>query len=419
MITLDKTTVEQAFIDRLKSGSHQRTESPLKEHALRALENLSFPDRRNEEWKYTRVTRILNASFPAQKTESVQVPTAAGPWQLTFLNGRFLSDSSILPDPSVIEVSIGEGSNQSVADFRSDEEYSGGEIFKALNHAYHQESLFIRIRKNVAAGNVLHVVHYTAGSAISQPLIAVLAEESSEARLTIELRSLDDSETLTNAALHVRLMANSRVSVDKLLVHSSSSYAIFSETAQQHADSTFNIGTACLGGSITRNTLKVFSKGRNTQTGMYGMSFGAEGQHIDNATAMHHQQPDCSSYEMYKSVMAGKSTGVFNGKVVVYQDAQKTDAYQSSTNLLLSADATVNSKPELEIYADDVKCSHGSTTGQLDPNQLFYLKARGIGEEAGKRLLLEAFCGEVLDHFACEEIREEVMNRVREKVAQL
>ncbi|MGB4853919.1 MAG: SufD family Fe-S cluster assembly protein, partial [Ignavibacteria bacterium] len=174
--------------------------------------------------------------------------------------------------------------------------------------------------------------------------------------------------------------------------------------------------TISWGGAITRNDLNSVFDGTNTECHFYGLYLLNGRQHVDNHTLADHKMPHCYSNELYKGIIDGNATGVFNGKIMVREDAQKTNAYQSNNNILLSDDATIYSKPQLEIFADDVKCSHGATTGQLNPDEMFYLQSRGIGKENARTLLLYAYASDVIDSIKIDELREMVVQKLEMKL---
>ena len=210
--------------------------------------------------------------------------------------------------------------------------------------------------------------------------------------------------SLTNLAVDANLGQNAHLKINKLQYDSSDNFTISNEAVNQDRDSVFTINTFTLNGGLVRNNLYISVDGENCESNLYGAYILKGNQHVDNHTVVDQRMPNCESNELYKGVMDEKSTAVFNGKVFVRKDAQKVNAFQSNGNVLLSDDATVNSKPELEIYADDVKCSHGSTTGQLDEEAVFYLRTRGLSENSARQLLVTAFIEDTFEHVNNEEI---------------
>jgi Fe-S cluster assembly protein SufD len=192
------------------------------------------------------------------------------------------------------------------------------------------------------------------------------------------------------------------------------SFHIATDQVHQERDSYFKINTITLSGKLVRNNLNILVDGENCETNLNGAFLLQDGQLVDNHTIVDHLKPNCNSNELYKGVLNGKSIGVFNGKVFVRQNAQKINAFQSNANVLLSEDASMNSKPELEIYADDVKCSHGSTTGQMDEEAIFYLRTRGISDQSARALMTQAFIGDVLNQIDSEEVRSYIESKLIE-----
>jgi Fe-S cluster assembly protein SufD len=221
--------------------------------------------------------------------------------------------------------------------------------------------------------------------------------------------------TFTNHITEIFISKNANLTIDKLQYEGETSSQIMTEQVEQSDDSTFTINTATLNGLLVRNNLNIAVNGQNCETNLNGVYLLNGNQHVDNHTIVDHLKPNCNSNELYKGVIDGKATAVFNGKVFVRKDAQKINAFQSNGNVLLTDDATVNSKPELEIYADDVKCSHGSTTGQLDEEAVFYLRARGLSETAARQLMVGAFVGEVFEKFENESVTKSIQTILSER----
>jgi Fe-S cluster assembly protein SufD len=209
--------------------------------------------------------------------------------------------------------------------------------------------------------------------------------------------------------------ANAQLTIDKIQHEEQGNFAVLTEQVDQKKDSTFTINTITLDGTLVRNNLNIEVNGSNCESNLNGAYLLKDNQHVDNHTIVDHKVAHCLSNELYKGVIYDKATAVFNGKVFVRKDAQKINAFQSNGNVLMSDDASVNSKPELEIYADDVKCSHGSTTGQLDDEAIFYLRARGLSEKAAKNLMVSAFIGDVLDKIENPSVLQMVQTIIQKK----
>ncbi len=230
--------------------------------------------------------------------------------------------------------------------------------------------------------------------------------------------SLGDKHSFTNSVTEIYCAPNSSLERYKIQNDGEKAYHIGTTQVMQEKDSRFSDTTISWGGAITRNNLNSVFNGPNTECHFYGLYLLSGKQHVDNHTLADHAMPHCYSNELYKGIIDDKATGVFNGKIMVREDAQKTNAYQSNGNILLSEDATIYSKPQLEIFADDVKCSHGATTGQLNKEEMFYLQSRGIGKEEARILLLNAFAGDVIYTIKIEPLREMLLHKLAAKLKQ-
>jgi Fe-S cluster assembly protein SufD len=369
----------------------------VRSKALADLQENRFPTTRDEYWKYTRVNRISTKSFKTQhgkisRIESMKIADLDSN-VVVFVNGFFapqFSDLNILKNSGVEILSQSKIEPKFVED--------SGHIFDQLNQAFATDGVQIHIAKNVVLEKPLEIIHIQTGNEVMNNLFhSIEVERHAQAQIVMSFYSSDAENCFTNltTAIHVHDGAHLRVS--KIQTEDNSNYHIATENVSQEANSNFTINTITLGGELVRNNLNIKVDGQNCETNLHSAYILKENQHIDNHTVVDHRVPNCVSNELYKGVIDDKATAVFNGKVFVRKDAQKINAFQSNGNVLLSNDATINSKPELEIYADDVKCSHGSTTGQLDEKAVFYLRSRGMGEKQARELLVQAFVGDVLE----------------------
>ena len=379
----------------------------IQKEARQALNAMDFPTTRVEDWKYTRVTRITNKSFKQEKATVDAAPffiEGEKMHRLVFVNGFYdEKQSEILEDEALSFQSIIELDEQYYGDLMEDVEEN---VFSLISKAYASEGKYIRVAKNKKAKYPIQIVHLLSGEQnIANTRFFFQAEEGSKADVFVTFNSVDTESCFTNIALEGEIAGNAKLTVAKVEAESMADFHISNEQFIQQSNSNFEINTITIGGLLVRNGLNVIVDGQNCYTELNGAYLGREKQHLDNHTFVDHLYSNCTSSETYKGVMDGKSTGVFNGKVIVRQDAQKIEAYQSNGNILLSDTSTVNSKPELEIYADDVRCSHGSTTGQLDEQAVFYLKSRGLSARSARQLLIAAFIGEVLDKIENTSLR--------------
>ena len=268
------------------------------------------------------------------------------------------------------------------------------------------DGVFIHIGSKVILDKPLQILHILSETnTISNLRNLIVCEKNSEAKIIQGYFSENATDSFTNVVTEVFVEENAHLTIDKIQYENDSCYQIATEQVQQEKNSTFTINTVTLNGAIVRNNLNIEVVGQNCLTNLNGTYLLKGNQHVDNHTIVDHKAPNCESHELYKGVVNDQSTAVFNGKVFVRKDAQKINAFQSNANVLLSDESTVNSKPELEIYADDVKCSHGSTTGQLDEEAVFYLRARGLSEKSARKLMIGAFVNDVLKKIENEEVK--------------
>lgn len=415
LITTDKDRFLLNF-EGQDFSSEAKTFLKTRESAFQALSRMEFPTSKDEEWKYTRVKPILNQEFAPQTSINVKsvddlvIPNWEG-HLLVFVNGFYAPKLSNIVEEEVDFklATMKEAKSEhaelvdpfygSVAKFKE-------EVFTALNTAYSNNGLFLHLPKNTNLKYPIHVLFINEGEKVAvQPRNLIIAEKNSSADVVFTYHSLDYECSFSNAVTEIIAKDNTKISINKVQLLNNNSFGIDRDAVIQERDSKVEVNTFTFGGKIQRNDLVFHSNGSNTVSDLNGLYMTINDQHVDNHTKVFHNQPGCESNENYKGIIGGKSTGVFNGKVYVDKKAQQTNAFQSNANILMTDDATINSKPELEIYADDVKCSHGSTTGQFDEEAVFFLRARGIGEEKAKEIMVKAFAEEVLDSVSNEALR--------------
>jgi Fe-S cluster assembly protein SufD len=262
----------------------------------------------------------------------------------------------------------------------------------------------------------LQLIFVTSGkNTFANPRIQIVAQKFSSAKFVASFISRESENSFNNVITEFTVGENATLVYDKIQNEAEANFHISTEEVAQEKNSNFKINTVTLDGTLVRNNINISVNGENCETHMNGVIIAKGNAHVDNHTFVNHKVANCFSNENYKYVMEDKSTGVFNGRVIVQQHAQKINAYQKNGNILLSDFAQIFSKPELEIYADDVKCSHGSTTGQLDENAIFYLQARGISKDKAKKLLVSAFVGEVIEQFSSDAMHDKINQVLVEK----
>lgn len=416
MQTIEKDTVAQ--VNWELNGSFVLAED-IRTKAQEILQTTAFPTTKNEAWKYTRVGKIKNGNFAIQQPESlsgIAYPKHENALQYVFVNGHFCPELSATNTPDGIKIqALSSMDPVEVAVFGKQIPLEN-EVFNALNTAYATDGLYVHVTAKFDIEPVIELIHInTLSNTISNLRHILVAEAFSKVNFVQHSLTQQGESNFTNVITEVRVGKNAQLSIDKLQEENESCFQIASEYVTQQTDSQFAINTLTLNGGLVRNNLSIAVEGTNCETHLNGAYVLDGNQLVDNHTVVDHIAPHCQSNELYKGVINGKATAVFNGKVFVRKDAQKINAFQSNGNILLSEDASVNSKPELEIYADDVKCSHGSTTGQLDETALFYLRARGISETSAKQLLVGAFIGDVIEKINNESVRERVHALLHER----
>jgi len=414
------------FAERL-NGSRSLPLHGLRQAGIRRFEQLGFPTTRDEEWKYTSVAPIARTLFrPAEPRaldaaasaalESVRRVLAAEPFAalLVFLNGRFapeLSSADGLPDgvrvsslaaaleetPEIVEQHLNR-----YADLN-------GTAFAALNTAFIQDGAFVHLPRGMVLEPPIHVVFLASpGDApeITHPRNLIVCEEQSQATVIESYVGAGDRPYFTNAVTEIAACENSVLEYYKIQQESLPAFHVATVEIRQARSSTVTNQSVTLGSALTRNDINAILDDEGAECTLNGLYLGVGRQHIDNHTRIDHAKPHCDSHELYKGILDGAARGVFNGKIYVHPDAQKTDAKQTNKTLLLSQDAALNTKPQLEIFADDVRCTHGATVGQLDEDSIFYLRSRGIPEMAARGLLTYAFASEILEQIKTRALRE-------------
>lgn len=392
-MTLVASEKMNAFLSNLTVS-----QNPVQQKALEQLEELNFPTTRDEYWKYTRVGKIANASFTNQFESLTELPVQD---YLVSSNYLLIENGLVRPDLSRfnddLDVTFKNATeldeNRSVAETLNQQD-----VFTTLNTCLFSQAICISIAPHKTIDEPLQLIFVNHGDNINaSSRVLVEAGKLSTSEIIFTEVSLNAQSCFGNNVTEVVVGEGAKLTLNKIQAENDSSLRVSTEQIEQAQNSTFRINTFTLSGLLVRNNINIEVAGENCETYMNGAIISKGKQLIDNHTFVNHKVPHCYSNENYKYVLDEQSTGVFNGRVIVQQNAQVINAYQNNGNILLSDTASINSKPELEIYADDVKCSHGSTTGQLDEAALFYLQARGISKENARKLLVSAFVGEVIE----------------------
>ncbi len=418
------------FAERLNGGS-QSTLHGTRKQAIKQFSKLGFPTTRDEDWKYTSVDSLLAERFNLSTAASNVSDSFIKPLMfeksaentLVFINGHYSEALSNLQlnIPGLVVSSLAaaaEKHSELVSRYLGRYADCEAQAFVALNTGFVLDGLFIYVPDNISVEQSVHVIHLAdpdAGPFISHPRSLVVIGKNSELKLTESYHSKGDGSYFNNAVSEFVVDENARLDHVKIQEESEAAFHVSYTQFQQERHSVISTVNVDLGGSLVRNNLHVLLNDENCETHLMGYYMGRGRQLIDNHTFVDHAMPNCFSNELYKGILDDKAQGVFNGRILVRQDAQKTNALQSNKSLLLTDDAVVNAKPQLEIFADDVKCTHGATIGQLDEEALFYLRARGISEEMAGAMLRHAFVADVLQSVKDEDVRERLDAKIIER----
>lgn len=418
MVELIKAQFNQ-FENNL-NGSKEHPFHAVRRKALARLEVEGLPARKNEEYKYSFVSRLFeqqvktfkgNPEIDLEIVNSV-IPGNLSPICYVFVNGIYqeiLSNPAQQKGLTITTIEQGFEQNNKAIDALAAANLEKPDGFNLLNNAFSSSGLYIDVAKGIViedAITIINVTESTHGKVVASPRHLAFIGENAQASIADINISIGDNETFSNASLEVSIAEHGILNLYTITNEPEHSVQVNNTFIQQAAHTTLNAVTIDFDGKMIRNNLKIDLTGEYCESNLSGLYMPTGKSHIDNHTTVDHQQPNSNSNELYKGILAEQSTAVFNGKIFVRQDAQKTNAFQSNKNILLSDDATINTKPQLEIWADDVKCSHGCTTGQLDEDQLFYLRARGIDFETARAMLLHAFAEEVIEKVKPVKIRE-------------
>lgn len=407
----------------------------LRREGLREFVRMGIPTTRHEEWKYTNLFPFIGLDYsyvPVRwsaraastdaRTSMTEVASALGQHiSIRIVDGVVEANLTNVPDGvDILELTSDIVENdKDVARTLGSGAPIGSHPFVALNTALLESGIVIRLRKGVQCELPIHLsVETTANaSTLIAPRLLIIAEEGAEADIIHSSHTSGGATVLDVTVVEASIAATAHIRFYKIADDSDASRSISSVTADVHRDATFTSHALSIGGRFVRNDLAIRLCEPSSQGFLYGVSLLAQSEYTDNHTVVDHMVPHCHSEELYKGIYDGSSTGVFNGKIYVRPQAQKTTAYQSNHTLLLSSKAQVQAKPQLEIWADDVKCSHGATMGQVDDEAIFYFRSRGIDEATAKALLTYAFVSEVAEKISLEGLRELVMRRIARRLS--
>lgn len=407
----------------------------LREKSIENFNKLGFPTVKNEEWKYTKVNFLFNNDFDicsnpvSSLPEKLNIPDFYidnfDGNRLVFINGFFDSKHSNIVSNNIklIITGLREAYSQYpdlVEKFIAKYTDEQKNPFTSLNLALATDGAFIYIPEGYECETPFHLLFINNSDNV--PVMThirnlIVLEENSKAKFIETNYSYGKNSTFHNNVTEIYQLKNSDAEYYKFQNDTESSHYIGSTQIHQERDSRFYSTTISLGGKLVRNNLNTILDGENSEAHFNGLYFIGNEDFVDNHTLVDHSKPNCNSNENYKGIIDDKATAVFNGKILVRKDAQKTNAYQSNKNILLSNEATINTKPQLEIFADDVKCSHGATSGYLNKEALFYFRARGIDEKTAQSYLLNSFSAEIIETISIDALRDLIKSVVAKKLS--
>ncbi len=385
----------------------------IRANAIKTFEQFGFPTKKLEAWKYTSLNKIIQeplSVFPKsdQVLELKDVKNFflhnIDTYKIVFVDGvynGFLSETTHDGvDVCLLSAALSKPKYAPVIEKYFNKTAHDQDALTALNTAFASEGAYVFVPDGKIVEKPIEIIHFATTATqpkFLQPRNLVVVGKNAEVQIVERHQSLSEATVWTNSVTEIFAEKNAQVDYYKIQNDSLKASLVDNTYIAQRRDSHASVHTFSFGGSLVRNNLNFYHKDPAVLSTMKGITLIQEKQHVDHHTLVHHAQPNCESHQEYKGIFAGQSTGVFNGKIIVEKEAQKTNAFQQNNNILMDDKATINTKPQLEIFADDVKCSHGCTVGQLDENALFYLQTRGIPKKEAKALLTYAFANNVLE----------------------
>ena len=399
--------------------------------AIKTFESKGFPTKKEEAWKYTSLNSVLKhdySVFPKHENalEFKDIKKFfihdIDSYKIIFIDGKYSSHLSQTTHDGIDVCLMSSALNKPKYRLIIENYFNKiatKDSLSSLNTAFSSEGAYIHIPKNKLVQKPIQILHFSTGNEAAlmlQPRNLIVVDENSHVQIIERHQSLTENPVLTNSVTEI--FANKRAIVDYYKIQNDNENAslIDNTFVNQKQESLAKVHTFSFGGKLIRNNLNFYQNGERIDSTMKGITIIGNKQHVDHNTLVHHIEPNCESHQDYKGIFDDNSTGVFNGKVVVEKLAQKTNAFQANNNILISDKASINTKPQLEIFADDVKCSHGCTIGQLDESAMFYLRSRGIPEKEARALLMFAFSNNVLDSVKIPEIKSRITKIIAGKL---
>lgn len=421
--------------EQLQDSAPESTITELRTDGFNTFNKSGLPTLKLEEWKYTNISSLFDKDYQfanapqqlnADDLDEIRLAGHEEANELVFVNGRFIPALSTIrsTESQLIILPLEEaakGSHQAlVKKHLGQSSVYLKDGIHALNTSFIQDGMFILIPRGQQLEQPVYIYHISDArqqNTLSQPRSLIIVEENAKLQLTETYATLGTAESFTNEVLEMVVKENAFVEYYKIQHDGLNASQVGSTHIHQVGKSYVHTVVVSLNGGVIRNNLNLVLDAEGNETHLYGLYLLKGNSHVDNHTLVDNKRPNCFSNQLYKGIADDSATGVFSGRIIVQPDAQKTNAYQSNKNIILSDKATINTKPQLEIFADDVKCSHGCTVGQLDEEALFYLRARGIPKAAAEVLLLEAYAADILAQIKPEPLRNHVAELIYEHLS--
>jgi Fe-S cluster assembly protein SufD len=429
---MDTNTFFKEHFDELQLKDRESELKGLRQQAFQSFTEKGLPAARHEEWKYTRIGSLFNKEYnfslhadtiSEEDLNAIRLPGHEEANELVFINGIFSSRYSTIRSAGLVVLPLEDAAKNEfkeivAAHLGHSSKYQKDGI-NALNTAFVHGGVFIEVKRGKITEHpvyIYHIIDARRANIFSQPRSLVHLGENAQVQIVETFATIGSGESFTNGVIEVVVERDAMLEFYKIQNDAAHANQVSTTHIRQVGKSYVHTVTISLDGAIVRNNLNVVLEAEHCEAHLYGLYFLNGQTHVDNHTVVDNVKPNCFSNELYKGIVNDKGTGVFNGKIFVQPQAQKTNAYQSNKNILLSETASVNTKPQLEIFADDVKCSHGCTVGQLDEEGMFYLRSRGISEAMARALLVHAFAVDVLEHIKPDAIRKYVDQLISERL---
>lgn len=428
MILKDNLLAAFPSIDSSKESDAYKE---IRKKAIKSFEEKGFPTRKQEAWKYTSLNSLLREpyqmDFQEDKVDVDKIKSYflsnTDTYKAVFVNGIFQKELSNLATEKGFTIST-------LAKAKQDEDLkevlnkhfdqiAKKESMAELNTAFSKDGLFVHVKKSVAIEKPIELFFFASGgeeALLLQPRNLIVLEENAQVQIIERHQNLTENATFSNAVTEVYTSKDAILDFYKIQANANNASLVDGTYILQEERTTSNVHTFSFGGKITRNNLEFYQHGSHSNSVLKGITILEDKEHVDHHTLVHHTQPNCESHQDYKGIYSDRSTGVFNGKIYVDKIAQKLSAYQQNNNIVVDNRATINAKPQLEIFADDVRCSHGCTIGKLPEDAIFYLRSRGIPKKEAQAVMMYAFANTVLESVKIPALRDEVTRLVAKKL---